>query len=78
MTNLNQVVSSLTEKVNRVIDASNAQNDFLKTVAYKSFDLEARARRNNLIFRGFAENYGENCLQILQDFLRNRLDIDPN
>ena len=35
MTNLNQVVSSLTEKVNRVIDASNAQNDFLKTVAYK-------------------------------------------
>ena len=48
---------------------------FMKTLAYKSIDLEARSRRNNLIFRGFVENVGENCLNLLQDFLRNRLGI---
>jgi hypothetical protein len=40
-------------------------------------DLEARSRRNNLIFRGFVENRGENCFTVIQDFLDNRMDIDP-
>jgi hypothetical protein len=42
----------------RVIETANDQSDFLKTLAYKLIDIEARARRNSLLFRGFVENYG--------------------
>ncbi|WAR11517.1 hypothetical protein MAR_025697 [Mya arenaria] len=64
------------DKLNQVIKVANSQTDFMKTLAYKSIDLEARSRRNNLIFSGFAENAGENCTSIIRDFLHNRLSID--
>ena len=40
--------------------------------------MEARARRNNIIFRGISENRGENCYQLVRDFLKNHLDIDSD
>ena len=29
------------------------------------------------MFRGFIEQYGEDCFGMLREFLNNRLDIDP-
>ncbi|WAR09294.1 hypothetical protein MAR_019252, partial [Mya arenaria] len=62
------------DKLNQVIKVANSQTDVMKTMAYKSLDLEARSRRNN--FRGFAENAGENCTSFIREFLHNRLSID--
>lgn len=75
---LQQTLGSVNERLNQVALVTNSQTDFLKSLAYKSVDLEARSRRNNLVFRGFIENYAENCFSILRDFLSNRLDIDAS
>jgi len=68
----------MNDKMGQVTETTNAQTEFLKTLAYKSVDMEARSRRNNVIFRGLSENYGENCVQIITDFLQNHLDFDPH
>jgi len=39
--------------------------------------MEARARRNNIIISGIAENRDENCLKLIRDFISNQLDLDP-
>ena len=41
-------------------------------------DIEARSRRNNLIFRGITENRGENCFQIIRDLIYEHLDLDSD
>lgn len=69
-------MGTVNDTLNQVIHVTNTQTSFMKTMAYKSIDLEARARRNNLVFRGFVENTGENCTVIVRDFLQNRLAID--
>lgn len=71
-------LGSVNQRLNQVSTATNFQSELLKTLVYKSIDLEARSRRNILVFRGFMENYGEDCFGLLRDFLRNRLDIDSN
>ena len=76
LTRLHDTVANVTDKLCQVVSTTNAQTIFLKTLAYKSIDMEARARRNNRICRGFIENYGKNCTQVLQDFLKNQLYID--
>lgn len=48
----------------------------LKVLAYKSIDLEARSRRNNLLFHGLAESKNENCIELLRNFLWNEMGID--
>ncbi|KAH3794779.1 hypothetical protein DPMN_148317 [Dreissena polymorpha] len=58
LSRLHDTVANVTDKFCQVVSTTNAQTRFLKTLAYKSIDMEARARRNNLIFRGFIENYG--------------------
>ena len=50
----------------------------LKTLAYKSIDLEARSRRNNLILWGLAENVNENCFVVIRDFIKNELDLNAD
>ncbi|KAH3698188.1 hypothetical protein DPMN_085707 [Dreissena polymorpha] len=65
LTRLHDTVANVTDKLSQVVSTTNALTRFRKTLAYKSIDMEARARRNNLIFRGFIENYGENCTQVL-------------
>ena len=42
-------------KMAEVIDVANRNTSVLKTLAYKSIDLEARSQRNNLICWGHAE-----------------------
>lgn len=51
--------------------------DQIKLLQYKSVDMEARSRRCNLLFRGIPEEFGENCLSVVQGFLCDKLGIDP-
>ena len=44
-------MNTVNEKLNKVIHVTNTQTDIMKTLAYKSVDMEPRSRRNNLIFR---------------------------
>ena len=37
---------------------------------------EARSRRNNLIFWGLSENYGENCFAIIREHISHHLGLD--
>jgi hypothetical protein len=68
-------LSQVNDKLGHVMNVTNNQTSLLRTIAYKSIDLEARSRRNNLIFRGFTENRNENCYRILVDFLERSLDV---
>lgn len=77
MNYLQQCMSGMNDKLSQVIETTNTQTEVLKTLTYKSIDMEARSRRNNLIIRGVSENYGENCAHLVFDFLKNHLDIDP-
>ena len=49
----------------------------VKILNYKSVDIEARSRRNNLIFRGLYEGYNEDCVFVLKQFLNNELRLNP-
>ena len=60
MSNFQQGFRYMNEKLCEVIEVTNTQSCVLRTLAYKSIDLEARSRRNNLIFWGILENPGEN------------------
>ena len=73
-----KAVGGVQEKIYEVIEATNVQTGFMKCLAYKSVDIEARSRRNNLIFRGFCENRGENCFVLILDCLSNHLDIESS
>ena len=42
----------------------------------KSNDLESRSMRENLLFHGFDESNGEECEQVIKDFIANKLEID--
>ena len=66
------------EKVTEVVKTTNRNTDMLKTLAYKSIDIEARSRRNNLIFWGLVENYSENCFDLVRQFIKNELDLDAD
>lgn len=68
----------LTEKLGQVADVTNRNTNMLKTLAYKSIDLEARSRRNNLIFWGISENQNENCFYIIREFIKNHFDLDAD
>ena len=78
MSNFQQGFRYMNEKLCEVIEVTNTQSCVLRTLAYKSIDLEARSRRNNLIFWGILENPGENCFQIIRDFIQHNLDLDSD
>lgn len=68
----------ISEKLTQVVNITNKNTSLMKTLAYKSIDIEARSRRNNLIFWGIHESYNENCFALIRDFIDNHLDLDPN
>jgi hypothetical protein len=69
-------LGQISHKVGQVISVTNSQTELTRALAYKSIDLEARSRRNNLIFRGLTENRQENCFSMIREFLESKLDID--
>lgn len=74
MSNLKNIMP----KIDQVINVTNNNVNLLKLLSYKSIDIEARSRRNNLIFRGIEEEYDENCFEVLRRFISDRLDLDAN
>lgn len=72
----NKYMKIACEKTNGISSVVNQQSTLLKTLAYKSIDIEARSRRNNLLFRGIKETRFENCTYAVMDFLANILQID--
>lgn len=74
--NFQQSYRLVNNKLSEVIEVTNKNTNILKTLAYKSIDLEARFRRNNLLFWGLPENPNENCFQIIRDFVHRHLDLD--
>ncbi|KAH3734421.1 hypothetical protein DPMN_040861 [Dreissena polymorpha] len=55
-------------KIVNICNVTNKQSHLLKTLSYKSIDLEARGRKNNLIFRGISESRYENCATRVFEF----------
>ena len=58
---------------------TEAHDQHIKLVEYKSLDLEARSRRSNLIFRGHPENVeDDDCASIIRCFLEEKLSIEKD
>jgi hypothetical protein len=65
----------LQNKVCNIQQQMTVHEDRLTLLEYKSIDLEARSRRNNLIFGGIKEVKFENCANAIADFLKDYLGI---
>ena len=50
----------------------------LKMLSYRSIDIESRSRRNNIVFWGITENMRIECKQLIQNFMRDELVLDPS
>ena len=79
----NQSIAAIAQNLNTVqskvmcIESQNIeQSRFLKVLAYKSIDIEARSRRKNLVFHGLAESRSEDCYRVLRDFLWSEMSLD--
>ena len=66
----------LHNKVTSLEHQMTAHESRLKLLEYKTIDMEARGRRNNLIFGGFDEFRHEDCHAKIMDFLIHKLQID--
>ena len=73
---LSSVMSPVYEKVDILEDCVNIHARKLKMLSYRSLDLEARSRRNNLVFRGLCDVQNENCTGMIIDFLLEEMQIE--
>ena len=72
-------VHNVERKVETLESSYMDQNERLKLVEYKSIDMEARSRRNNLIFRGHPENVeNDDCVAIVRRFLPKWLGLNQD
>ena len=69
-------INRLNGRVQKAETVMNSYNDRLKLFEYYSIDIEARSRRNNLLFGGFPESRDENCTRVILNFLEDKLGID--
>lgn len=75
---ISQNMSNVQVKVEHIESRTATHDLFLKVLAYKSIDIEARSRRCNLIFHGLAENKDENLPDKLSEFLWKEMCIDSD
>lgn len=61
------------EKLDTVVVS---HGDRIRLLEYKSIDLEARSRRNNLLFYGHQESRYEDCKEVICRHIRDQFDID--
>lgn len=72
-------VEAVEQRINDIESSTKCSFNRLKVLEYKSIDQEARARRNNLIFRDIPEmSINENCENVLSTFIEDYLDIDTS
>lgn len=73
-----QSMNTVQGKVNSIENRMDGHELFLKTLAYKSIDLEARSRRRNLLFHGLAECRNEKLTELLRDFMWKEMGVDSD
>ena len=71
-------MNSVQAKVDRAEQHTVNHELFLKVLAYKSIDIEARSRRCNLVIHGLAESKNERLDDKLQEFMWNEMGIDSD
>ena len=71
-------VSQTRSQVNHINTRMSNHEQFLRFLAYKSIDIEARSRRRNLLFHGLAESRNENCSNLIREFLWDQMGIDAD
>ena len=74
--NLESIMQSSCESIIDIQSTTKTHNNMLRLLKYKSLDIEARSRRKNLIFRGLFEHRGENCTELILDFLYDQLQFE--
>lgn len=72
----NQRLLKAEQTVHEIREFTLQNKACIETLAYKSIDMEARQRRNNLLFWGIPEVRNEDCMAVLSEFLTDRLEID--
>ena len=66
------------KRLSKVETVLNSHEDRVRLLEYKSIDLEARSRRNNILFYGFSESRNENCKSKIIEMVQEELEIDLN
>lgn len=56
--------------VDKIESVVKSHGDRIRLLEYKSIDIEARSRRNNLLFYGLAEFRNENCSAVICGFIK--------
>ncbi|MEW8547543.1 MAG: hypothetical protein AB2693_28890 [Candidatus Thiodiazotropha sp.] len=67
---------TLNERLHCVEGVMKTHENRIKLLEYRSIDNEARSRRRNLLFKGICEyGMGENCFELVRDFIADKLSI---
>ena len=75
---LSQQLNSVQARVGNTEKQTVNHDLFLKVLAYKSIDIEARSRRCNLVFHGIQEDRNENLTDVMRDFIWYEIGIDSD
>lgn len=67
-----------TKRIASIEHVVQTLSDRITLLDYKTIDMEARDRRNNLIFKGFVEKRGEDCTELVASFLQDKLGIEDH
>lgn len=78
LVNFSQSLSNVQSKVDSIDKRSSDHELFLRVLAYKSIDMEARSRRRNLLFHGLAEVKNERCCELIRNFMEDEMGIDAD
>ena len=68
-------VTKKQKRVSRLETVVKSYEDRIRLLENNSIDLEARSRRNNILFYGSAEYRNENCTDIIHQFIADQFDI---
>ena len=69
-------IGGLNGRMTQAETVIRSYNDRLKLLEFKSIDIEARSRRNNLLFKGLKEERDEDCRRKVLNFLQNDLHME--
>ena len=72
----NQRLLKADQTVHEIRESTLQNKARMETLAYKSIDMVARHRRNNLLFYGIPEVRNDDRMAVLSEFLTGRLEID--
>ena len=64
--------------VKQLSESPQVNSRRIDLLAYKSIDIEARQRRNNLLFWGIPEVRNEDCLTVISEFLGDKVGLDAD